>query len=337
MKPSMTNIEHLLPLYMQGALADQEDIALVERWIEESEEHRQEANRFFKLYFAGDVERASRTLRAKRDFRRASRRMSGRRPSLRIAWVSWAAAVAVALVVQHLFLTRENSEPFFITVSANAGAITTLTLPDSTRVHLNAESRFSYPDRFSKDERTVILDGEGYFEVAKESDRPFIVRTPHDAEVAVYGTRFNLDAYGESKKVSVSLEEGRVGFRYTRGNGESDERILTPGQKLKYDVSTRSVSVCPAYVEGDIAWKDGKIMLRDTPLKDALQMLSRRFNVDFDVKNSDFEHYAFTFTGSFNKLDLNDILDYFLLSSQIKHRYVSTDPPLGETKRVELY
>ena len=90
-------------------------------------------------------------------------------------------------------------------VKTNPGMMTSLTLPDGTLVFLNSESTLSYPSRFDSDTRNVTLQGEAYFEVAKNPEKKFIVSTSHQSQIEVLGTHFNVEAYEKQETVKCSF------------------------------------------------------------------------------------------------------------------------------------
>ncbi|MDR0891269.1 MAG: FecR domain-containing protein [Mediterranea sp.] len=152
-----------------------------------------------------------------------------------------------------------------------------LLLADGTRIHLNAESRLSYPPVFVGSRREVSLQGgEGFFEVAKDPTHPFIVHTAQ-ADIEVLGTRFNVSAY-EADRVVVTLEEGSV--RLTAG---TDTRLLVPGQQ---GVVTRgTIAVDAVNVRNYTSWATGVYEYEETTLAAIAQQLSRWYDVDINFAN----------------------------------------------------
>ena len=153
-----------------------------------------------------------------------------------------------------------QDEMSFIEVRTNPGMITTIVLPDSSRVWLNSESYLKYPVRFAKNERNVILQGEGYFSVRKNVDSRFTVQTPHHTQIQVLGTEFNVEAYEKEDEVNTTLVSGKVQFQYDSERGKKRMDLL-PGEKITYNSISGEVFVSRAAVLSDISWKEGKIIL----------------------------------------------------------------------------
>ena len=165
-----------------------------------------------------------------------------------------------------------------------------LVLSDGTKVWLNADSKIKYPVSFGKDKREVSLHGEGYFEVAKDSTRPFIVST-EKMDVKVLGTTFDVNTYEDEGKSFVVLVEGLV--EVSAGKGES--RIITPGHMAEvnmYDTQAKiQISKCDA--EHYIAWKNGNFSFRNASLTEILKRVSRYYDVTV-IREQVFEEEYYT-------------------------------------------
>lgn len=126
---------------------------------------------------------------------------------------------------------------------------------DGTRVYLYPGSRLCYPDKFGLTERRVTLDGEAYFEVSKNSHRPFIVDLDK-ASIRVTGTSFHLQAYACEPDITVELDEGQVDLLY----GDRQEYSLRPGESLIYNkVKNACMLQLQEGVSGLIRWKEQEI------------------------------------------------------------------------------
>lgn len=183
---------------------------------------------------------------------------------------------------------------------------------DGSKAIVNAGSHLSYPKRFGFSKRVVTLDGEAYFDIARNPMRPFIIRIG-DAEVRVFGTQFNVKAYPEEETVTVGLESGKVSFR----SGDSIDVDLTPGEMLSYNKSSQNYSVEKL---DDItmlsAWKTDILCLDDTPLDEITAILSRLFDVDFQVTDERCLRYSCTLITP--STDLTQILDEIALITPIR-------------------
>lgn len=165
-----------------------------------------------------------------------------------------------------------------------------LVLSDGTKVWLNADSKIKYPVSFGQDKREVSLRGEGYFEVAKDSTRPFIVSTDK-MDVRVLGTTFDVNTYEDEGKSFVVLVEGLV--EVSAGKGES--RIITPGYMAEvnmHDVQAK-IQISKCDLEHYIAWKNGNFSFRNASLTEILKRVSRYYDVTV-IREQVFEEEYYT-------------------------------------------
>ena len=165
-----------------------------------------------------------------------------------------------------------------------------LVLSDGTKVWLNADSKIKYPVSFGQDKREVSLRGEGYFEVAKDSARPFIMSTDK-MDVKVLGTTFDVNTYEDEGKSFVVLVEGLV--EVSAGKGES--RIITPGYMAEVDMHDvqAKIHVSKCDTEHYIAWKSGNFSFRNASLTEILKRVSRYYDVTV-IREQVFEEEYYT-------------------------------------------
>lgn len=179
----------------------------------------------------------------------------------------------------------------FHTLEIPVAADYRLRLSDGTIVYLNSESKLKYPEVFSGEERKVYLEGEGYFEVAKDAKHPFRVMV-NDMEVEVLGTHFNVNAYPEQKGVTTTLAEGKVRVR-DRGR----EVVLEPGQQAI--ATSGQLEVREVDVKEYLSWKDGLFIFRRMPLAEIMVQVYRWYGIKSVF--SDEELRELTFSGVINK------------------------------------
>lgn len=177
-----------------------------------------------------------------------------------------------------------------------------LTLPDGTRVWLNAASSFTYPTRFSGKERRVEIEGQAYFEVAEDPDQPFVVKVK-GAFIRVLGTHFDIMAYPEEKEIQTTLVSGSI--RVARGTAE---KIIAPGEQAFWaDSAASGLSVRHAIdIQQVIAWKTGFFEFDNTDLPTIMRQIGRWYDVDIRYKRAPDDR---TFGGRINRnLPLSQVL-----------------------------
>lgn len=165
-------------------------------------------------------------------------------------------------------------------VSTPRGGQHQVSLPDGSKVWLNAASSLRFPVSFaSMPQRKVELTGEAYFEVTKDKDHPFLVASAGQT-VEVLGTHFDVNAYGDGGKMKTTLLEGSV--RLVGGNAA---RVLLPGQQgILYQ---NSLSVGNVKTESAVAWKEGYFSFKNESLENIMSSLSRWYDVDVEYKDEE--------------------------------------------------
>lgn len=175
------------------------------------------------------------------------------------------------------------------TLKTPRGGEYTVTLSDGSRVYLNAASELKYPVVFDEKKREVRLSGEAYFEVTKDSERPFYVVT--DAvRIKVYGTSFNVNTYSTQGTQAV-LVSGKVGIR---GVGADKEYIMNPSELAEFDNDGTFKRIREVNAEAYTAWRDGRLVFEDESLEEILNRLSRWYNVDVFYGSEVVKNYHFT-------------------------------------------
>lgn len=167
--------------------------------------------------------------------------------------------------------------------TTSLGQKSILTLFDGTKITLNAGSKFKYPTNFGSKTREVHLEGEAYFEVTHNPDRPFIV---HSGEIStrVLGTKFNVKAFPSEKEIMVSLVEGSVKVSIAQ-NGD---KLLVPDQQLSYNKLTDTEQIKEFDSMKTIGWKDNVLVFDNDPLEKVFKQLERTFGVKFDLEDKSY-------------------------------------------------
>lgn len=113
--------------------------------------------------------------------------------------------------------------------------------------------------------------GEAFFDVTRDEKKRFVITTLHQSKIEVYGTSFNVEAYEDNEYISTTLVSGRIGFFYKDPSGEEQEVKLCPKQKLIYHQPSHGVQITQTSDESDTAWKDGKIIFKNTSMEEVIR------------------------------------------------------------------
>ncbi|WP_347394394.1 FecR family protein, partial [Parabacteroides leei] len=173
------------------------------------------------------------------------------------------------------------------TITVPAGQRVNLTLPDGTNVWLNACSEMKYPAAFTGDKREITLNGEAYFEVTHNADKPFLVQT-NKCNIEVLGTKFNVEAYNDSKDFCTSLLEGSV--KIVEREKPSDNLILTPNQQAT--LVNGHLSSEPIADFDLFRWKEGLICFRNMHFKELMTRFEKCYGIHIIIENTNLADYV---------------------------------------------
>lgn len=193
------------------------------------------------------------------------------------------------------------------------GEKSALTLSDGTIMWINAGSKVRFPSAFNIESRDIWLDGEAYFEVARDKKRPFFVHTSN-VDVKVYGTKFNLKAYDDEDVFEATLIEGLVSLETKDMLGSTREEVfLEPNRKAIYlkkkpenierdivqavtePLKPRKIIISnPVKVESSISWREGKLEFNDETLENIAIKLERRYGVEIEMDGKEVRNVRYS-------------------------------------------
>jgi ferric-dicitrate binding protein FerR (iron transport regulator) len=240
-------------------------------------------------------------------------------------WLRYAAIVIVCMAVSFFVGSRMNglvsTNRQLTTIEAPAGSKTYITLPDSSKVWLNAKSKISFDDNFGTNNRYLKLEGEAFFDVVKKKV-PFRVETPLYT-VAVLGTAFNIKAYSDDDHVSTTLVRGLVNIEFNEENGESRVIQLKPNEKILISRMEKGRESFYMYgiekdidAENETSWKDGWLSVKGESLHELGRMIERLYDVKINFENEELKTYRYT--GRLRQLSLEQVLKALALTSPVE-------------------
>jgi transmembrane sensor len=194
-----------------------------------------------------------------------------------------------------LWLTERKSDNQRSVVSTivwtEEGEKANILLGDSTRIVMNSGSTIEYSTDFNFEKRLVKLSGEAFFNVSTNPEKPFVVQLDK-MSVTATGTRFNILAYSNENRIETTLEEGKIEVAIV---GQEPLKVKT-GQQVVYFPNTNKAIVKDVSTETYTSWKENKLRFNDTPFEEVLRKIGRRYNVVFEIRNSDLLELKYTAT-----------------------------------------
>lgn len=220
--------------------------------------------------------------------------------------LKYAAVIALFIMcsLQVYQLIQSTTEQEMNMISVPTGQRVNIQLSDGTNVWLNSGSKMEYPAAFTKrkGKREVTLNGEGYFEVAKDAKRPFVVQTGK-YDIEVLGTKFNVDAYNKASSFSTALMEGSI--QISDKAEPTKKIILHPLQKADYINGQLVVEKIQNY---DIyRWKEGLLCFEHIAFNDLMKEFEKTYDIQIINKNKNLENYICS-----GKFRISDGLDFIL-------------------------
>lgn len=197
------------------------------------------------------------------------------------------------------------AENQFNTITAPTGGKYSVVLPDGSRAWLNAESSIKFPTVFAKNERKVSIEGEVYFEITPDKQKPFLVDVRGLQSIKVLGTHFNVNAYGDEAAVTTTLLEGSVVV--SPANTTNKTVRLKPRDQASLSGKGTIQVEKDVNTEGVIAWKNGFFQFEKATIKTVMRQLSRWYNVDVTYEGVASDR---TFSGKINRsVNASEVLE----------------------------
>ena len=302
----------ILYKFFEGNASFEEEAA-VKQWMEESAENRlaflKERKLFDAMLLLGNEE----------IIKNGKKRFSINLSSLRTELIKIAAVVAITLGGSYFYYQSSLEKELMAmqTITVPAGQRINITLVDGTNVWLNARTSLSYPVKFGKNNRQVVLDGEAYFDVTKDKSKPFIVQTDN-YNVEVLGTQFDVNAYSETGEFETTLMSGSV--KVASASDSTQKITLKPNNKVFLQDGKLHVTAVDDY--NPYRWKEGLICFKNETFTSIMKDFEKYYGLTIQVKNKNV--FKYVYTGKFRQ---TDGIDYALrvLQKDIKFTYQRDD------------
>ena len=316
--------------YLNGTL-DESTCHQVEAWAVSSEANRKILEDLYVVTFVADrmrakteidVEKAYRHFQQRKKVVPAVKRVTMNPSRWRVASIA-AGALLLLLSVAFVsfFLTERNVRP--VTVETQLGEKALVTLPDGSKVWLNACSHLTYQSSVFRRRRDVTLNGEAYFDVVHNRRMPFVV-TNHHSRIRVLGTKFNVRCNEDEPFLSTTLMEGSVLFS---DDHAGMSRQLSPGEELFFDKNSLQIEMRQHLRPEEAAcWIRGRLLFEDAPLEEIARSLKRHYNVEirFGDERIKQERFNADFETSDNVYQILSVLELTgKLRYEVNHREIT--------------
>jgi transmembrane sensor len=231
-------------------------------------------------------------------------------------WNGWYQAAAAVLILlggwwaYGTYFSPAGRAPAakYITLQAPAGARRTINLADGSVITLNAGSRITYQQPLPRHTREIQLMGEAFFEVAKDPQRPFIVKTGSISTQAL-GTSFNIKYRSKEQDISVALATGSVKIAAAATGGSNPIARLKPGQQLVYNRADHGYQVRAYDPEEVMAWRQGVLYFKKATLNQVVEQLETWYGVEIEIKGPvSGKASEWRYTGAYDNQSLDDVL-----------------------------
>ncbi len=211
---------------------------------------------------------------------------------IKIHWPIYAVAATITLLLASTFLFKHLTENedlsekpaiSYVSKTVPNGRKLTIALADSTVVKLNSGTTFKYPETFSGSLREVFLEGEAFFQVTKNKEKPFIIHSGN-VDTRVLGTSFNVTAYDSEDDVKVAVVTGKISVNLASDTSKTE--ILTPNQMFVFNKKNQTTFKSENISLDEIlAWKDARIVFSRSSHDQIIEKLRRWYGVEFEVNN----------------------------------------------------
>jgi len=230
------------------------------------------------------------------------RQLEPKRPNRR-RWLSWAAAAAIALAIGASWFLNQPQEMEWLSESTTGDEKKSVVLADGSTVVLNENSTLKYPVEFLKDNRSVILTGEAFFDIQKNPEKEFIINT-EKSDVTVLGTSFNVRALEGETFTEVAVKTGRVQFRSKTNNQRT---ILEANQTATIENISGQLNETNTLNTNSINWQNNSLQFKNQTVEQVIEDLKRRFKFDVSLNNKALAECGFN--GNYPNAQFKEILD----------------------------
>jgi transmembrane sensor len=307
-------LEQLIIKFLHGTISSDEREVL-NKWLEESHENKKMADDLELLWKSAKTKEPVGDFQTQEEWSKLEATLSTTSAPIqkeitlnrKAEWLKIAASITlIAVFAWLLYLVVFSSETI---LKESQGEIVQLLLPDGSKIWLNHHSRVTYEDDFNEKDRIVKISGEAFFEVKKDTTKPFLIQTTH-AQIKVLGTSFNVQAYENANATEVFVATGLVSFSSLKNQVEDIK--LRPGETGTLAKNGNVAVVHKEENSNALAWKEKRLIFKKSSMNTVIENLEAYFKIDIDVNNKNILHCRFT--GLYDQPTLEEIIEALSVS-----------------------
>jgi ferric-dicitrate binding protein FerR (iron transport regulator) len=316
----MHEIDTIIQKYLQGKTSEEENHQL-HQWIQQSSENKKRLFAEKDIWDTYGFHSNQKKYEVTPELKILKNRIEIQNPDRSIQLINVLKIAAILLITfglgwssQYISLSNKQQPVEVSTqdITVPKGQVNQIFLADGTRIWINSGSRLTLPSVFAPNERVIKLNGEAFFEVAKDKKRPFIVKV-NGQQIKVFGTSFNVRAYDNSTKIETTLETGQIQLQV--GN---ETKMMNPGEQSLFNKTEKQLVINKVDPVTFSSWKDGRYEFQNEDLMEVFKVVERWYDVEITYDENTFKEMHFSGVIKRNK-DAKHFLDLLNLTIPISY------------------
>lgn len=245
------------------------------------------------------------------------------KPGMYLRRIATVAAVLLPFIILlGIYLKSPNIQSF--EVVADMGEKASITLPEGSKVAINSGSKIIYNNDYNQKNRDIQLDGEAFFDVKYDPEKPFVVQCK-DVKIKVVGTSFGIKSYENEDNIAIVLNSGKIQLITPK-----EEIEMEPNDRVVYNRTTQVTSLKKVNAEDYTDWRQNRLRFENESLETIMKTISRMHNIDIVFENTELQKQYFT--GTIDNTNIESVLNAIRLTSSVNYRLKNGTVYLYEKK-----
>ena len=312
----MSEIESIIQKYLQGKTSEEENQQL-HQWMQQSPETKKRLFAEKDIWDSYSFHSNLKKYEVTPELELLKKRIEPKQATISLKQILKVAAILLVTfglgwASRFVSFSPETAEVTMQEIFVPKGQVNQVFLADGTRIWINSETKLITPTVFSSNERVVKLNGEAFFEVAKDRKRPFKVEV-NGQQIKVLGTSFNVRAYENSNVIETTLATGQIQLKI---GGQTT--LLEPGEQSLFNKSEKHLAISKVNPETFSSWKDGRYEFQNEDLLEVFKVVERWYDVEITADKDYFNGMRFSGVIKRNK-DAKHFLELLNLTVPIRY------------------